>query len=155
MKKLAPAKRNGTDPTAIGAAYAESFTRLHGTTPRPEMAARFTTAILTRDAIALEYLANGLNEASKQAFSAVTGVALPKQQGQTWKAIRDWAGLSDEQERVRLAVKQVAFQITQLEGHFDIPATLSTINNMLDRGCDRIVNVDRQHYLVDSDGNGF
>jgi hypothetical protein len=58
----------------------------------------FADAVQNKDARRLQYLANGLNEKGKQAFTAATGVKLPKLQGKTWEALMDWGGLDPAKE---------------------------------------------------------
>jgi len=85
----------------IAQRYAEIMKERAGHDGIPsDMHYRLADAILSKDAYALEHLSNGLNKGAKQAFTDATGVTLPKQQGATWKAIREWAGVSDSQDDV-------------------------------------------------------
>lgn len=68
---------------------------------------RVADAILAKDAYGLEHLANGLNDSGKQVFSEFTGIKLPKQLGETWKVIRKWAGVTDEQDAANQALKHL------------------------------------------------
>ena len=52
-----------------------------------------------------------MNDKGKKYLPEVTGISLPKQQGATWKVIRDWAGVSDEQENHRVAMRDVAYAV--------------------------------------------
>ena len=66
----------------------------------------FAEKIAKKDAYGLKFLANGLNDKGKKVFSQVTGVKLPKQQGETWKAIRAWGGITEEQDATNEATRK-------------------------------------------------
>jgi N12 class adenine-specific DNA methylase len=56
---------------------------------------KFADAVLAKDAYALKWLANGLNNKGKKAFEWATGVKLPRTQNGTWNALKTWAGISE------------------------------------------------------------
>lgn len=59
---------------------------------------KFAADVLARDAYALKWIVNGLNDKSKQVFAEFTGTKLPKAQGAAWQALREWAGVTPEQD---------------------------------------------------------
>lgn len=84
----------------IASKYAQSLS--HG---RPGVSAeprdyhfKFAEAIISKNAYALEHLANGLNDTGKKVFSDVTGVKLPRTQQATWAALMVWAGINPLQD---------------------------------------------------------
>ena len=147
--------RKPLSATTIAQTLDECFQQEYGRPANDRIKEKFVPAILARDAVALEFISNGLNEASKIAFSKVTGVPLPPQQGLTWKAIRSWGGISDEQERLRLASQRVEAQMEQLQGKVDVAQSMDTLNNLLDQGYNRVVNSDRKYLLVNEHGRGY
>jgi N12 class adenine-specific DNA methylase len=61
----------------------------------------FAVAIVNKDAAALRYLANGLNDVGKRVFSEVTGVPLPRQQSKTWDTLMEWGGIDPQQQALQ------------------------------------------------------
>jgi len=59
---------------------------------------KYAAAIIAKDAYALRWISNGLNDIAKSVFSEFTGHALPKLQGATWDALKQWGGITEEQE---------------------------------------------------------
>lgn len=116
----------------------------------------FAKAIIDKNAYGLKYLANGLNDAAKLAFTQVTGLPLPKNQGQTWKAIRDWASVSDQQDAVVDAVRKVAVEVRFVKDctvGFDSVHKL--IHERLDAGFTRLIHQGKRWLLCNADGDGI
>lgn len=147
--------RKGISAADITQVLDECFQQEYGRPANDRMREKFVNAILTRDAVALEFISNGLNEASKRAFCRVTGVALPPQQGLTWKAIRAWGGISDEQERLRIANDRLEAQMERLQGKMDVEQSMAALNGLLDQGYNRVVHSDRKYLLVNEEGRGY
>ena len=106
-KVLEQALRRAQIATQYAAEMRRAYRGAHSGIPG-DIHYRFADAILAKQAYRLEYLSNGLNGAAKAAFTAVTGVVLPKQQAATWKAIREWAGVSDAADAVAKAQRKVS-----------------------------------------------
>lgn len=88
--------------TRVATMYAvELAAGREGVSPEPkEYHYRFAEAVTTKNAYALEHLANGLNDKGKKVFSQVTGIALPRTQQGTWAALMAWAGINPLQDTV-------------------------------------------------------
>ncbi|MDD4995818.1 MAG: hypothetical protein PHW53_05150, partial [Patescibacteria group bacterium] len=115
---------------------------------------RLADAIINKQAYALKHLANGMNDVAKKVFSDVTGVALPKQQGATWKAIRDWAGVTDNQDASENAQKHLDIETKKAEklvGNFNDVRTW--LYDQLDKGYTTLANNDS--LLLNEKGEGF
>lgn len=77
----------------------------HSGEPTPHDEA-FAQAVLDRDAFALRgmnIIDRNMNPAMRQTFQQHTGITLPRTQAASWKAIRQWAGVSDAQDAARTA----------------------------------------------------
>lgn len=121
-----------------------------------EIHARFADAILSKNAYALEHLANGMNGAAKAVFTAVTGIALPKQQAATWKAIRAWAGVSDAADAVVKAMHKVHVERKFLETRVHNPQqTHDWIRQRILMGFNRLVNEQSRWLLANEAGNAY
>ncbi|WP_198292120.1 PLxRFG domain-containing protein [Janthinobacterium sp. CG3] len=94
----APAAQPERD--AIAARYAALLAeRREGVSPAPmEFHRRFAGDLLAKDAYALKWITNGMNDTSKKVFAEFTGTKLPKAQGASWTALKAWAGVTDEQD---------------------------------------------------------
>lgn len=58
---------------------------------------KFADDVIAKDAFALRWIANGLNDKSKKVFAEFTGTKLPKAQGAAWEALKAWGGVTVEQ----------------------------------------------------------
>jgi|GEM_PF-4650401 len=117
---------------------------------------KFARAVVNKDAYALRYLSNGLNDQGKRVFSAVTGVALPKQQGATWQAILEWAGVSDAKATLHDAQKDLAREEVYLRkaiSNFDF--IQNEIKDIVSRGFNQLKKVGRETWLINSESQGF
>lgn len=116
----------------------------------------FADAIMSKNAYALEHLANGLNTAAKAAFTAVTCVALPKQQIATWKAIRQWAGVSDAADAVAKAQHKVNVELNFLGDQVkNVQETQDWIRQRIKEGFTRLVNEPGRWVLANEAGAGY
>ena len=120
----------------------------------------FASAVLAKDAYALEFMANGFNDKSKKVFSEVTGVSLPKQQGATWKAIRDWAGISDEQENYRVAVRDVAYEVKAFMRENNVSQEMvdknkALIASKIAEGFDNVEKIGSNYWFTNKEGQGI
>jgi len=120
----------------------------------------FASAVLAKDAYALEFMANGFNDKSKKVFSEVTGVSLPKQQGATWKAIRDWAGVSDEQENYRVAVRDVAYEVKAFMRENNVSQEMvdknkALIASKIAEGFDNVEKIGNSYWFTNNAGQGI
>jgi len=113
---------------------------------------RLEDAINNKSAYALQHLANGMNETAKQVFTEATGVQLPKQQGETWKAIKQWAGVDDLSDEIQEAAKKKEIKYHAIERKYggDWADTFAqSIQERIDEGATEIVKgADGKHYLV-------
>ncbi|WP_455233119.1 hypothetical protein [Geopseudomonas aromaticivorans] len=115
----------------------------------------FANAILHRDAGALRYLANGLNDVAKAVFSEVTGVALPQHRRDTWNTLREWAGISPAEEAVRIAQHRLEVERRAMQAKFENPAQAEAwVESQLDAGFTRISEQGREVFLVNEQGLG-
>lgn len=143
----------------IAAAYAQVMKAKYGAghdgTPK-DLHYQFAEAIIGKRAYSLQHLANGLNEAAKAAFTQVTGVSLPKAQWACWKAIRDWAGVSDQADAVNVAIHAVEIQVKALQGRFsNLDEGRTWIKTQLDRGYTNLTNPGGKWILANDKGGGF
>jgi len=71
---------------------------------------KFADQLMAKDAYALKWVTNGMNDKAKKVFSEFTGVKLPKAQGTSWEAIKQWAGITPEQDAAHAAAVESANQ---------------------------------------------
>jgi hypothetical protein len=115
----------------------------------------FADAILRRDAGALRYLANGMNDIAKAVFSEVTGVVLPQHRRHTWDTLRQWAGISPAEESLRIAQHRYEVERRALQAKFENPAQVEAwVESQLDAGFDRLSEQGREAFLVNDQGLG-
>ena len=101
-----------------------------------------------------------MNDKGKKVFSEVTGVSLPKQQGATWKAIRDWAGVSDEQENHRVAMRDVAYATKAFMRDNNVGQDVADKNKELiaskiAEGFNSIEKIGNNYWFTDGKGQGI
>lgn len=71
---------------------------------------KFADQLMAKDAYALKWVTNGMNDKAKKVFSEFTGVKLPKAQGASWEAIKQWGGITPEQDAAHAAAVESANQ---------------------------------------------
>lgn len=117
----------------------------------------FADDIINKNVYALEHLANGMNDVAKAVFEQFTGVKLPKQQGKTWSAMLEWAGVTPEQDAVRKAEHRVGIEERSIEGQFD--NTEAARKWAADRVADGYDTIEKsaagETWLMRADGTGF
>jgi len=128
--------------------------------PVSKRSREFASDILSKNAYGLEFIANGMNDKGKKVFSEVTGVSLPKQQGATWKAIRDWAGVSDEQENYRIAVRDVAYETKAFMRENNVSQEMADKNKALiaskiAEGFDNVEKIGNSYWFTNNAGQGI
>lgn len=69
---------------------------------------RFADDVLAKNAYGLKWIANGLNDKGKKVFAEFTGVKLPRGQAASWAAVREWAGVTPEQDAQAVASAEAA-----------------------------------------------
>lgn len=111
-------------------------------------------AILDKKPYGLKFLANGMNDVAKTVFSAVTGIALPKQQGATWAAIREWSGLSELEDNRNEAHRRLQVERKSLEPKVG-PDPIEWADKNVEGGCNAIKKIGTQSWLVNDAGEGF
>lgn len=112
--------------------------------------------ILSKNAYGLEHLVNGMNGAAKAMFTSATGVSLPKQQGLTWKAIREWAGVSDAADEVVKAQRKVNAEVKALERVVNnIAETQAWFRKEIQQGFNRLVKEPGRWVLANDVGIGY
>ena len=116
----------------------------------------FADNILNKNAYGLEHLSNGMNDAGKKAFEQATGIKLPKQQGETWKALRDWAGITDAQDAKEKAHRKVSQQFKLLKKLTNDAADIRAwIHDRLNEGFTRFEKQGGKSLLMNDKGDGF
>lgn len=147
----------------IAARYAAALhtgnPRVHDGTVSPFHLA-FGRAVARRDVYALQYLANGLNEVGKAVFAEVSSLKLPRGQRATWKAMLDWAGVSEQQDQLREAQRSVELEKKSLLGSGFKPEDLVRVDHwargLIADGFNQFSKIDHRWYLVRaSDGQGI
>ena len=128
--------------------------------PVSKRSREFASDILSKNAYGLEFIANGMNDKGKKVFSEVTGISLPKQQGATWKAIRDWAGISDEQEAYRVAVRDVDYAVKSFMRDNSVSQAAAEQNKALiaskiAEGFDSVQKIGKDYWLTNKEGQGI
>ena len=117
---------------------------------------RFAEAVIEKQAYSLQHLANGLNDSAKAAFTKVTGVTLPRTKRACWKAIRDWADVSDQADAVNVATRAVETKVKALRGRFsNLDEGLAWIKARLDCGFTNLTNPGGKWFLSNDKGEGF
>lgn len=92
-----------TDRQAIAQRYATALQREGVSDAVKDFHLRFADDLLAKDAFALKWITNGMNDKSKKVFTEITGVPLPRAQGASWEALKAWAGVTPEQEAAVVA----------------------------------------------------
>ena len=120
----------------------------------------FAKAVLSKDVYSLEHLANGSNDVAKSVFTKATGVKLPKQQGQTWKALLAWGGISEQKEAFRLANKDVEYEVKRFmrENGVDenvVESLKASIAKKIAEGFTEIINSGGKYWLVNRKVGGI
>lgn len=143
----------------IASVYAAAMRKAYGNSHKgiaDWMHTAFAEAVLSKNAYALQHLANGMNAIAKATFTEVTGVELPKQQGETWKAIRRWAGVSDAQDAVHEAKRKVSVQFEALKAVVKNPTeTHVWIRKSIAEGFTRLVNQGGRWFLANEAGTAY
>lgn len=95
---------------AIAARYAQALAEnRQGASSEPKaFHFKFADDLLARDVLALRWLVNGNNDIGKKIFSEFTGVKLPRGQAVGWIALREWGGLTPQQDAERLQAEASA-----------------------------------------------
>lgn len=114
----------------------------------------FADAIIGKDAYKLEFLANGLNDQGKKVFTEVTGIELPKQQGLAWSVIRDWAGLSELEDKKNKAWQKVTVERRRIEPKVGLDPII-WVHEKVEAGFNELRKIGRDTYLANTEGNGF
>lgn len=143
-----------SEKSIIAKKYAEALAEgRDGVSPTPnEYHAKFADAIINKDAKALEHLSNGLNDTGKKVFTEVTGIKLPKTQSATWQVLRDWAGISNEQD----AVDKAASKLNTHRKLLDKKVTENDFNTMdgfIKDGYREVKVIGGKNYLVNVNDN--
>jgi hypothetical protein len=115
---------------------------------------RLPDAVIEKNAYRLDYLANGLNDMGKRVFTEATGIALPKQQGATWAVIREWGGISVEEDLKNQAWHKVVVERRAIEPKIGIDPFIWA-NGKIENGFDQVKKVERETWLVNEAGQGF
>ncbi len=120
----------------------------------------FGRAVARRDVYALQYLANGLNDVGKAVLAEVSGLELPRGQRATWKAMLEWAGVSEQQDQLREAQRVVDLEKRSLLSSGFKPEDLVRVDRwargLIADGFEQFSKVDHRWYLVRaSDGQGI
>jgi hypothetical protein len=139
----------------IASMYAAEMRKVYGGAHKGipgSMHYAFADAILSKNAYALEHLGNGMNGVAKTAFTAATGVPLPKLQGATWKAIREWAGVSDAADAVVKAQHKVNVEARFLSSTHNVESTQAWIREQIQKGFTRLVNEPGKWLLANAAG---
>lgn len=92
---------NGSAPAeraTIAARYATALMRDGVSDAVKDFHLRFADDLLAKDAFALKWITNGMNDKAKKVFTEFTGVKLPRAQGASWEALKQWAGVTPAQE---------------------------------------------------------
>lgn len=117
---------------------AQKYADALGHTGVSEHHLRFADAIINKDGKTLGYLSNGLNDTGKKVFSEVTGIKLPKQQGKTLDALREWGGLDATKEnlydKTRSAERAYSRALNGLDGIKNGDQVHAMIEDLFEKG---------------------
>jgi hypothetical protein len=107
--------RKPLDPNAIATRYAQLLAEgRKGVSPTPtDFHRQFADDLINKDAYHLKWITNGLNDKSKKVFAEFTGEKLPKAQGAAWEKLKEWAGVTPEQDKAHEKAKAAAFKAKQ------------------------------------------
>lgn len=108
----------------------------------------FADKILKKDAYGLDYLSNGLNEASKAAFSKATGIKLPRTQSGTQRALRDWAGISERDDALKNARERVELERKKIKGVGNLGDGEAWVDKAMQDGFTQVVKQGGKTMLV-------
>lgn len=113
----------------------------------------FAEAILARDAYALNFLANGLNNVGKAVFTAVTGVQLPRTQSGTWATILEWAGVDPKQDDLKKAEHHLQVLHTSLCSRFsEVDRLTRFAASGYAQGFVQVIKDGRRYLMADASG---
>jgi hypothetical protein len=107
------------DRNVIAARYAQLLAEgRDGVSPvSTEFHYRFADDLISKDAYRLKWITNGLNDKSKKVFAEFTGVKLPKAQGASWEALKEWAGVTPEQDKAHNEAQAALLKAKQTAEH--------------------------------------
>ncbi|MCH0726024.1 hypothetical protein K9U74_32825, partial [Pseudomonas aeruginosa] len=109
--------------------------------------------ILARDAYALNFLANGLNNVGKAVFTAVTGVQLPRTQSGTWATILEWAGVDPKQDDLKKAEHHLQVLHTSLCSRFsEVDRLTRFAESGYAQGFVQVIKDGRRYLMADASG---
>lgn len=113
----------------------------------------FAEALLARDAYALNFLANGLNNVGKAVFTAVTGVQLPRTQSGTWATILEWAGVDPKQDDLKKAEHHLQVLHTSLCSRFsEVDRLTRFAESGYAQGFVQVIKDGRRYLMADASG---
>ena len=116
----------------------------------------FADNIIAKNGWRLKFLSNGLNSKGKEVFTKITGVKLPTQNGATWKAIREWAGISDHEDALQNARYAYKVALDGLKRESANPDVVEKwVNDNIAAGYTNLVNRDRKWFLANAEGRAF
>lgn len=148
-------QRKSTIATVYATVMRDMYGGAHDGTPK-DLHYQFAEAVIEKRAYSLQHLANGMNDAAKAAFTLATGVSLPKTQWACWKAIRDWADVSDQADAVNAAAHTVDIKVKALRGRFsNLDEGRAWIKARLDCGFTNLTNPGGKWILANDKGEGF
>lgn len=130
-----------------------------GVSPAPtDFHFAFARDVVQKNGFALKWVVNGLNDKAKAVFEDFTGMALPRGIQASWEVIRDWAGISVEQDAVETAKSTLRAHAKFLKsqiGDADFAVVESWVQARIAEGFDNVQHVPGRWHLVNKDGLGF
>jgi hypothetical protein len=107
--------REPLDPNTIASRYAQLLAEgREGVSPKPtDFHRQFADDLINKDAYHLQWITNGLNDKSKKVFAEFTGEKLPKAQGAAWEKLKEWAGVTLEQDKAHEEARAAALKAKQ------------------------------------------
>ena len=130
-----------------------------GVSPAPtDFHRAFARDLVNKNGFALEWITNGLNDKAKAVFTEFTGLELPRGIAASWAVLRQWAGITEEQDALAKAQARLSHPeqaLRSLIGAPDFEVVKSWTLARIAEGFDRVVHAPGKWMLVNQEGVGF
>lgn len=118
----------------------------------------FARHIVEKNGFALEWITNGLNDKAKAVFTEFTGVELPKGIAASWAVLRNWAGITAEEDalaKAKARLRPTQESLRSLVGDETFKMVEGWTEARLGEGFNRIEHRPGKWCLVNAEGVGF
>ncbi|MBM5458566.1 hypothetical protein H8F21_13435 [Pseudomonas sp. P66] len=111
---------------------------------------RLAAGIVERDFYSIEHICNGLNQVGKDTFCLVTGLTLPRAQGASREALREWCGVKELDDKIMAANNRLLTAHKSAESIFkeNTPSIIEMIEGWYNAGFVELISMNKRTYLA-------